>query len=762
MQGSRTGCQGCPGSFIYNEGVFSLGIAPTNLSAPHSPMSKVFSFHPDAYSLKTRFALVSVALFLLSVWGMAVYVAYELEHDMEDLLAEQQRAMASSIAQAIGTSVRMRRESLLLTADDITPELLYSKRGLDQLLSEHQGMHQLFDIALIVTTPSGRVLAQFPPRPAPTDSRFTERGLTRAIIETRQFSVGLPAPDKSGKVATIPFGAPIMGKDGEVAGILFGITSLLANDFVDRTADLKSDIGYLVVTRSNRQIVAATDKSRIMHPAPPAGVNPLLDRFISGYNGSGISVDARGIEELSSAQGVRGTDWVVAVSMPTEDAFDPVVQVRKRILASAAILSLAVALLTWLFVQSTLRPLEHLVKSVRTMGTPDFPLRQLSLETSGPEIGKLVEAFNRMQQRIAEQATVLKENAARFYFVADHSPMLIWISDETGRRIWFNRTWLEATSRSPEQAPTVTWIEDIHPDDRSHYLASCERAMAARESFRTKFRLRDAGGAYRWFLEMAVPRFVDDNKLAGYVGSCLDIDEQIAAQSNAETLLRENRTLMAERFTVEEAERRRLARDLHDDLGQWLTAINVNAEAICAISSREGQERIHHCANAIVTSTGAIQDCVRAMNRKLGSDTLATLGLKESLEEFVAGWREQQAAIATELTVGHDLGELENPLATAVLRLTQEAFTNVARHSGANRVSLDLLRLHASGGDELLLSIIDDGVGFDIEGKSRGVGLIGMRERAVALGGVCTVRTAPGLGTAVEIRIPLRQEASVR
>ena len=688
---------------------------------------------------------------------MAVYVADELKSDMEDLLVGQQHAITNSISQAIGTSVRIRRESLISTAENITRETLHDRRALDKLLSEHQGMQQLFDIALIVTTPTGHVLAEYPQRYGPLNSHFTQRGLTRSIIDNKQFSVGLPAPNQSGQGATIPFGAPIKGRDGEILGILFGITSLLANDFIEQTAGLNSNISYLVVTQHSRLIVAAKDKSLIMHPASPPGVNPLLDRFIAGYDGSGTFVNAAGLEELSSAKRVSGTDWVVAVTMSAEDAFDPVVQMRRRILASATVLSLLVALLTWLFVKSTLRPLEHLVRSVRKMGTPDFPLRQLTLEPSGPEIGKLVDAFNRMQLRIAEQTTVLSESMARFHFVADHSPMLIWISDESGQRTWFNRTWLETTCRSQEQAPNFPWIDDIHPDDRSYYMASVDQAMMARESVRTQFRLRDVSGAYRWFMEMAVPRFVDSDKFAGYVGSCLDIDELIAAQCNAETLLRENRALIAERFEVEEAERQRLARDLHDDLGQWLTAITVNAEAVCAIASREGQEKILHCATAIVASTSAIQDCVRAMNRKLGSDILATLGLKESLAELVDGWRETQGGIVAELTLDEDLGTLDNQSETMVLRLVQEALTNVARHARASRVSVALHRQQTSAGDELFLSISDDGIGFDVKGDYPGVGLIGMRERAVALRGLCTIRTSLDNGTSVEVRIPLGQ-----
>lgn len=724
-------------------------------------MPKTFPIHPASYSLKTRFALVSVVLFLFSVWGLAGYVAYQLERDMEVLLAEQQRAMANSISQAISSSVRQRKEALLSTASDFTPEILQDSKAVKKVLNEHQGMHQLFDIALIVTTPAGRVLAEYPSRPGHTEARFNPRGLNRTIVENKRFSIGLAAPGLYNKAAEIPFGVPIMGKDGEVLGILHGITSLMANEFIDHATDLISDIGYLVISRSSRMILAANDKSRIMQAVPPTGGIPLLESFLDGYEGSGIDVNFLGIEELSSGKGVPGTNWVVAISIPTRDAFEPIVQIRKRIFASAALLSLVVALLTWLFVQRSLRPLEHLIQSVGRMGTPDFPMRQLDLEPSGPEIAKLVEAFNRMLQRIAEQAAVLGESEARFYFVADHSPMLIWISDEDGRRIWFNQTWLKTTSRLLDQALTDAWIEDIHPDDRAHYLDSVAQAMAARKSVRTKFRLRNAGGVYRWFLELAVPRLVEGNKLAGYVGSCLDIDEQIAAQRGAETVLRENRKLMAERFNVEESERHRMARDLHDDLGQWLTAISVNAEAICAIASREGQEKIHYCATSIVASTSAIQDFVRALNRKLGSDTLATLGLKESLKELVDVWREYQGGIATVLRFDDNLGRLDSQLEITVFRLVQEALTNVARHARASRVRLDLHRQHTIRGDELQLSIIDDGIGFDVEGDYRGVGLIGMRERAVAIGGVCTIHAVLDLGTSVEVHIPLGQETLV-
>lgn len=708
----------------------------------------------NSLSLKSRIALVSLALFLVSVWGMALYAANELKSDMEDLLAEQQRAMANSISQAIGTSVKVRKESLMMTAADISPELLKSRPDLTKQLGDRHALHRLFDAALFVTTPTGKLLARYPALSERTEVNLWQPTLIREIAEKKGPAIGSPDMKVGNKRATVLFGSPIMKENGNIQGILFGMTSLLATDFVDHATNLASNIGYVVVSKSTRVILASHDKSRVMQAAAAPGVDKLLDRFIAGYEGSGTTVNARGIEELSSAKAVNDTDWIVAVTIPSEDAFEPVTQMRRRIFISAALLSIVVAAAIWLIVKSTLKSLDRLISCVTDMGAPDTPLTQFDLGPAAPEIGKLVSTFNRAQLRIAEQAAVLRENEARFHFVADNSPMLIWISDDAGRRIWFNQTWLKFTGRTIEHAADVSWMEDMHPDDGQRYLDSFQQALAIGLPFRSKYRLRDASGGYRWFLEIAVPRLINGSALAGYVGSCLDIDEQIKAQRTAESLLRENRALMAERFNVEETQRRQLAMDLHDDLGQLLTAVHINAQAICAIASQDGQGKIHHCASSIITSTASIQNRVRAINRNLGSDALVEFGINESLKELVDAWRQTHTDIRIEISLDDKLGRMDNSIESAAFRLVQEALTNIARHAKASRATLTCWRQSESDHDELWLSITDNGIGFDCEGETQGVGLIGMRERALALGGIFTLTTSPGKGTSVEICIP--------
>ncbi|MBI5920454.1 MAG: PAS domain-containing protein [Betaproteobacteria bacterium] len=721
-------------------------------------MTDAHRLSPRSLSLKTRLAVASLALFLISVWGMALYTANELKSDMEDLLTEQQRAMANSIAQAIGTSVRVRKESLMRTATDISPELLKNGRDLAKQLGVRHALRSLFDSALFVTTPAGRLLARYPASSVRADVNFWQPKLITEIAEKKRAVIGSPDMNVGNKRATVLFGSPILDQSGMVQGLLFGMTSLLATDFVENAPSLASNIGYLVISKSTRVILASHDKSRVMQFAPAPGVNKLIDRFVAGYEGSGTTVNSRGIEELSSAKAVSDTDWVVAVSIPASDAFEPVTQMRKRIFFSATLLSLLVGAAVWLIVKRTLKSLDRLVDHITDMGALEAPLTQFNLEPVAPEIGKLVSAFNRAQERIADQAAVLRENEARFHFVADNSPMLIWISDETGQRIWFNQTWLKFTGCGMGPIREDSWTTNMHPEDMPSYLDTFRHALAEGQPAKGKYRLRDASGGYRWFLEIAVPRLIGGGTLAGYVGSCLDIDEQVKAQRTAENLLRENRALMADRFNVEETQRRQLAMDLHDDLGQLLTAVHINAQAICAIAGREEKGKILHCASSIITSTTSIQNRVRAINRNLGSDALVEFGINEGLKDLVGGWCQTHSDTKIEISLDDNLGRLDSSVESTTFRLVQEALNNIARHARASRATVTCWRQSEPGSDELWLSITDDGVGFDYEHDTQGVGLIGMRERTLALGGSFTVTTEPGKGTSVEICIPLTRD----
>jgi PAS domain S-box-containing protein len=142
------------------------------------------------------------------------------------------------------------------------------------------------------------------------------------------------------------------------------------------------------------------------------------------------------------------------------------------------------------------------------------------------------------ERKKAEQA--LSESEARFRLMADSTPHLIWVADESRGCTYFNRTWLEFTGRTLDQERGEGWTEGVHPDDCDRCLSLYDTAFGQRRAFETEYRLRRHDGEYRWVFNTGVPRFSASGEFAGYIGSCIDITDR----RRMEAELRHNRDLL--------------------------------------------------------------------------------------------------------------------------------------------------------------------------------------------------------------------------
>ncbi|WP_084183113.1 ATP-binding protein [Nevskia soli] len=223
----------------------------------------------------------------------------------------------------------------------------------------------------------------------------------------------------------------------------------------------------------------------------------------------------------------------------------------------------------------------------------------------------------------------------------------------------------------------------------------------------------------------------------------------------AETLERsvaENRSLTRRLMQMQEEERKNLARELHDEIGQCVTAIHADAVAI----RNRGGTPVRESAEAIVEAIGRIKDMVRSILQRLRPAALEGLGLGAALRELTGGFRQRNPQLACTLRLSDETVELQGELGITLYRVVQECLTNISRHAGANAVEIVLSRLQAGPGevDRLELSVRDDGRGFDERSGRGGFGLLGMRERVRALGGICVIDGASGKGTSVTVRLP--------
>ncbi|MDQ3248076.1 MAG: histidine kinase, partial [Chloroflexota bacterium] len=215
------------------------------------------------------------------------------------------------------------------------------------------------------------------------------------------------------------------------------------------------------------------------------------------------------------------------------------------------------------------------------------------------------------------------------------------------------------------------------------------------------------------------------------------------------------RALTQQLTQVQENERRQLARELHDEVGQALTAIRINLAAIQKELPAATRVKVQERMDETTLLTDQIVEQIRELSLDLRPPMLDDLGLTPTLRWYLRRYS-TRTAIATELMLTGLESRLAPALETALYRVTQEALTNIAKHAAATQVKVRLLRDGAS----VVLRIEDDGKGFDVaatvnaEGQAPGMGLLGMRERMTLLHGSFDITSGSNRGTCLHFSVP--------
>lgn len=291
----------------------------------------------------------------------------------------------------------------------------------------------------------------------------------------------------------------------------------------------------------------------------------------------------------------------------------------------------------------------------------------------------------------------------------------------------------------------------IHPDDEAHCQAALQEINEnPGKSVFLQHRYLHKSGEWRW-LEGTFTGFFHVPAINGLVANFRDTTAKI----NAEKAERERETLKR-LVNAQESERRRLARDLHDHLGQQLTVLRLKLEAM-----RKSCKDEEMCGKIDESQLIAkqIDSDVSFIAWELRPAALDDFGLAVALENYVQEWSHHSGVTAEFHTNGLNKARLPPETETNLYRIVQEALNNVYKHANAGRVTVMLRKVK----DEVVLIVEDDGDGFDVEDKIEnggGLGLPGMRERAALVGGTCEIESGKTIGTAVFIRVPVAGSGS--
>jgi PAS domain S-box-containing protein len=377
-------------------------------------------------------------------------------------------------------------------------------------------------------------------------------------------------------------------------------------------------------------------------------------------------------------------------------------------------------------------------------------------------VSERTEELTRKAELLLQSNTELEARNQELDAIVHTAPDIIFSRRADGARDYISDRFYDYTGAPPGSASGFGWLDYVHDDDKEQAMTYWMRCVESGANYETEYRMRSEDGAYRWFRARALPIRDDEGKIVKWYGTCSDIhDSKMLEQSirnNAAELeamvdsrTDELRRLSIRLMAMQDQERRRIARDLHDGLGQELAVAKMVLDKMLLQKSAEPSANGWSQASSIIER--AIQQ-VRTMSHLLHPPLLDEVGLLSALAWFLEGLG-KRSGIETALDVQpKDFPRLSTDVETAVFRIVQEALTNVFRHSGAQKVWINLSQKEGS----IVVSVRDDGKGIgdrvvEMRGDSVGVGIGGMKQRAKEFGGEMRLKNA-NPGTLVELTLP--------
>jgi PAS domain S-box-containing protein len=345
---------------------------------------------------------------------------------------------------------------------------------------------------------------------------------------------------------------------------------------------------------------------------------------------------------------------------------------------------------------------------------------------------------------MVEDITPLRENEKRFRSMADAAPVMIWMSGPDALATYVNQSWLAFTGRTVEEELGSGWSEGIHADDRQRSMETYMSAFDRRQPFSMEYRLRRNDGEYRWILDSGVPRYDPAGSFTGYIGSAVDVTERKKAE---EAIL----NLGGRLIEAQEQERRRLARELHDDISQKLAMLSLDLQQFAGLF-KGADTTLRDRINSLIKRNFEVTEDLRTLSHQLHSSRLETVGLIAAMRGFCRELAEQRN-VQIEFRNSGVPENLPETISLCLFRVLQESLTNAVKHSGERQFVARLERVS----DELHLTVQDFGVGFEpgVAMYNDGIGLISMRERVNLVKGTLSILSRPQRGTEIRVRVPI-------
>jgi diguanylate cyclase (GGDEF)-like protein/PAS domain S-box-containing protein len=505
-------------------------------------------------SLKTRVAL-AVTLLFVSFAGLLTWLTLgHIDRQFHETLYRHQFTLASALAGQIDDKLRTYREMVVLTARQLPLAALRDAELAQRYLTRQPALLSVLDNGLLLVSAQGKIIADSRGVPGLRGRDVTHLDVFQGVSASRAPYISRPFVSlRAGRRYAISIGVPITNDSGEIVGRLHGSFDLHGENFLSELGAYRvGQTGYVSIVTRDRMLISHRQVERVMGPSAQAGENPLLDRAIAGFEGSGRTHTSRGVDLLSSFKRIENTDWILSVNMPVAEAEAPLRDIRRNLVLSVAMLTGVVLGLAWLFMHVALTPLARLTEHLRRLPTKHGAERQLPLKAGG-EIGTLVQAFNEQVAAMDRQQQELRDSEARFRSLAEMSTEWYWEQDAEFRFTLMSQGLYQTGVAA--LAGKRRWelpLLNVSPEQWAEHRATLER----HEPFRNfSYQVRAQDGTVRTFLISGTPIFDEQGGFRGYRGIGSDITEREADKQRIEYLAYHdaltglpNRLLVQDRF----------------------------------------------------------------------------------------------------------------------------------------------------------------------------------------------------------------------
>ena len=418
-----------------------------------------------------------------------------------------------------------------------------------------------------------------------------------------------------------------------------------------------------------------------------------------------------------------------------------------HLLFTVLLFFVALNIILYLMLGKWLRPITPMLNAIEKMGKGNFSVRLPNF--SVPEFKLIAENFNKMGLSLE---SFIKENN-RLALIAEQTADAVIIHDSDLNVSFWNSSAEKMFGYKKAEILGKTAMLII-PKNRSKELTENFNVISKNKVIKNFETQRLAKNGTLIDVSISASALIDpkSKKIIGDIVSIRDISEKLIAKKS-QLQLEKNRQLTTIIQDHIEDERRSLARELHDELGQYVSAIKIFAQNITNRSKGKDND-IQESSLSVTAAANQIYDGMHNIIRKLRPSSLDNLGLKDTLKDLVATWKKQHKGLDIGLRVDEDLDSLGEAININVYRIIQEAMNNCLKHADASKVNILIEKKNKN----LYLEFADNGVGFNksILSKTKQFGLVGIQERVNSLRGKFELITEKNKGTLLKFYIPIK------